>query len=250
MKKQGLTPIISNNGWVITCKLENNETPPWSFASTDTTITEGGYAVMKNATFRIKDIPVLYTPWMVVPAKNKRQTGLMFPEISASDRNGFGIDLPLFVNVSDSTDMTLFPEYYANRGVMPGMEFRYVLGESQKGTFMGSFLNDNLTDPSEVDYYQETGYTHTNKDRYWFRSKIDHDLADDLYTRVDLDIVSDRDYLTEFNTGFTGFTQSNNRFLSMYGRNFENRTDDQRKNTMKVLKAWDSMSLETNFLGH
>ncbi len=248
IKKTGFNTYHIKDGWVITCKLKDNETPPWSFASRDTTITEGGYAVLKHATFRIKDVPVLYTPWMIVPAKNKRQTGLMFPEVSSSDRNGPGLNLPLFVNLSDSTDLTLFPEYYMDRGVMPGMEFRYILGESQKGTLMGSFLEDNLTDPSEIDYYQETGYTHTNKDRYWLRSKIDHDLVNNWHSRIDLDIVSDRDYLTEFNTGYTGFTQSNNRFLAMYGREFQNRTADQRLNTMKVLKAWDSMSLQTHFL--
>lgn len=124
---------------------------------------------------------------------------------------------------------------------MPGMEFRYVLGEAQKGTLIGSFLHDELSDPS-------VSYTHTNQDRYWLRGKIDHDLPDNLYTRIDLDVVSDRDYLTEFNTGYTGFNPTNNRFLSVYGRNFQNYTDDQRLNTVKVLKAWDSMSLETNFL--
>jgi LPS-assembly protein len=248
IEKTGFNTYHIKDGWVITCKLENNETPPWSFASTDTTITEGGYAVLKNATFRIKDVPVLYTPWMIVPAKNKRQTGLMFPELSYSDNNGFGANLPLFVNLSDSADLTLFPEYYTDRGVMPGVEFRYVLGESQKGTFMGSFLRDKLSDPSEIDYYNDTKYTHTNEDRYWLRGKIDHDMPNNWYTRVDLDIVSDRDYLTEFNTGFTGFTQTKNRFLSMYGRDFQNYTDAQRFNTIKVLKAWDSMSLTTNLL--
>ena len=248
VEKTGFSTYHIENGWVITCKLKDNETPPWSFASTDTTVTEGGYAVLRNATFRIKDVPVLYTPWMIVPAKNKRQTGLMFPELFTSTRNGFGFDLPLFVNLSDSTDLTLFPEYYTNRGFMPGMEFRYVLGEAQKGTLMGSFLQDKLTDPSEIGYYEETGYTHTNADRYWIRGKVDHDLPNDLYTRIDLDIVSDRDYLTEFNSGFTGYTETNNRFLSMYGRNFQDKTADQRANTAKVLKVWDTMSLETNFL--
>lgn len=248
VEKTGFNTYHIEDGWVITCKLEDGQTPPWSFASTDTTITEGGYAFLKNATFRIKDVPVLYSPWMIVPAKNTRQTGLLYPEFSISDRNGFGVDLPLFVNLSDSADLTLFPQYFANRGVMPAMEFRYVLGASQKGTFMGNFLKDDLSDPAETDYYQDTGYTHTNKDRYWFRGKIDHDLPNNIYSRVDLDIVSDRDYLTEFNTGITGFTQSNNRFLSVYGRNFQTWTEDQRFNTVKVLKAWDTMSLQTNFL--
>jgi len=248
VEKTGFNTYHIEDGWVITCKLEDGQTPPWSFASTDTTITEGGYAFLENATFRIKDVPVLYSPWMIVPAKNTRQTGLLLPEFSISDRNGFGVDLPLFVNLSDSADLTLFPQYYANRGVMPAMEFRYVLGASQKGTFMGNFLADDLSDPTETDYYQDTGFTHTNKDRYWFRGKVDHDLPNNIYSRVDLDIVSDRDYLTEFNTGFTGFTQSSNRFLSVYGRDFQTWTEDQRFNTIKVLKAWDTMSLQTNFL--
>lgn len=248
IEKTGVNTYHIENGWVITCKLEDNEIPPWSFGSTDTTITEGGYAVLKNATFRIKDVPVLYSPWMVLPAKNKRQTGLLFPEISISDRNGFGANLPLFLNISDSTDITLFPEYYANRGVMPGMEFRYILDPKQKGTFMASYLHDSLSDPSELDYYHDTNFTHTNADRYWFRGKIDHDLPNNLYTRIDLDVVSDRDYLTEFNTGATGFTQSSNNFLSMYGRHFQNQNADQRLNTATILKAWDSISLETDFL--
>ncbi len=248
VEKTGFNTYHIKDGWIITCKLEEDETPPWSFASTDTTITEGGYALLENATFRIKDVPVLYSPWMIVPAKNKRQTGLLFPELSLSERNGFGFDLPLFVNLTDSSDLTLFPQYYANRGFMPGMEFRYVLGESQKGTLMGNFLQDRLSDPSETDYYQDTGFTHTNEDRYWFRGKIDHDLPNNLYTRIDLDVVSDRDYLTEFNTGFTGYNQTNERFLRTYGRNFQAATEDQRFNTMKVLKAWDTMSLQTNLL--
>lgn len=248
VEKTGFNTYQIKDGWIITCKLEENETPPWSFASTDTTITEGGYAFLKNATFRIKDVPVLYSPWMIVPAKNKRQTGLLLPELSLSDRNGFGLDVPLFVNLTDSSDLTIFPQYYANRGFMPATEFRYVLGESQKGTLMGNFLQDKLSDPSETDYYQDTGYTHGNEDRYWFRGKIDHDLPNNLYSRIDIDVVSDRDYLTEFNTGFTGFTQTNDRFLRTYGRNFQTWTEDQRFNTMKVLKAWDSMSLQTNLL--
>lgn len=248
IEKTGFNTYHIENGWVISCKLQDNETPPWSLASTDTTITEGGYAVLKNATFRIKDVPVLYSPWLILPAKNTRQTGLLFPEVSISDNNGFGANLPLFVNLSDSTDVTLFPEYFVNRGVMPGMEFRFVLGESQKGTLMASYLDDKLSDPSETDYYHDTGYTHTNAERYWLRGKIDHDLENDWYTRIDLDIVSDRDYLTEFNTGITGYTQTRNRFLSVYGRDFQSYTDDQRFNTVKVLKAWDSMSLTTNLL--
>ncbi|MBU0946332.1 MAG: LPS assembly protein LptD [Proteobacteria bacterium] len=248
IQKTGFNTYQIEDGWVVTCKVEKDIAPPWSFASKDTKITQGGYAVLKHATFRIKDVPVLYTPWIMLPVGDKRHTGLLFPEISNSDNNGFGLNLPLFVNISDSTDITLYPEYYANRGVMPGLEYRYILGSQKKGTFMANYLQDDLSDPSETDYREDTGYTHTNEDRYWLRGKADHDFDNDISTRVDLDIVSDRDYLTEFNSGITGFTQSNERFFEMYGRGFENKTDDQRNNSMKILKSWNGMSLEGNLL--
>lgn len=247
--KTGVNTYRIQNGWVVTCKVKEENTPPWSFAASETQVTQGEYAVMKHATFRIKDVPVLYTPWLMVPVGNKRQSGLLFPEFSSSERNGFGFNLPLFINLSDSSDLTLYPEYYANRGIMPGIEYRYVLGAQQKGSLMASYLDDDLSDPSNAEYWQETDYTHTNQDRYWVRGKLDHDFDNDVVTRVDLDIVSDRDYLTEFNAGVTGFQESNDNFSDVFGRGFQNKTSDLRENSLKLLKTWDGMALEGVFLG-
>jgi len=249
IKKTGVNTYRIQDGWVVTCKYEEEKTPPWSFASSDTKVTQGEYATLKHATFRIKDIPVFYTPWLMVPVGNKRQTGVLFPEISNSDRGGFGFNLPLFINLSDSTDLTLYPEYYSNRGIMPGLEYRYVLGSQKKGTFMASYLDDDLSIPSETEYWEETGFTHTNQDRYWVRGKIDHDFENNIFTRMDLDIVSDRDYLTEFDNGVTGFQKSHDTFLDTFGRGFQNKTNDQRENSFKLLKTWDGMAFEGAFLG-
>ncbi|WP_083907155.1 LPS-assembly protein LptD [Desulfocapsa sulfexigens] len=249
IEKTGVNTYRITNGWVVTCKVPEENTPPWSFAASETNVTQGEYAFLKHATFRIKDVPVLYTPWLMLPVGNKRQTGVLFPEVSSSDRNGFGFNLPIFINVSDSSDLTLYPEYYANRGFMPGMEFRYVLGTQDKGSLMASYIYDDLSDPSETDYWNDTGYTHTNQDRYWVRGKIDQDFDNDITTRIDLDIVSDRDYLTEFNGGVTGFDESNQKFSEVFGRGFQNKTSDQRQNSVKLLKTWDGMALEGVFLG-
>ncbi len=249
IEKTGVNTYRIEKGWVVTCKVDEEKTPPWSFASSETTVTQGEYATMKNATFRIKDIPVFYVPWLMVPVGNKRQTGLLFPEISNSDRNGFGFNIPLFINLSDSSDLTLYSEYYTDRGFMPGLEYRYTLSPQRKGSIMGSYINDDLSDPSEISYWADTGYTHTNDDRYWVRGKVDHDFDNNVVTRFDLDIVSDRDYLTEFNNGITGFDDSNDKFTDVFGRGFQNKTSDQRVNSAKLLKSWDGMALEGVFLG-
>jgi LPS-assembly protein len=249
IEKTGVHTYRILDGWAITCKVDKGETSPWSFSSKDTKITQGGYAVMKNAKFNIKGVPVFYTPFMVIPIKNTRETGFLFPEISTSSNNGYGFNLPFFYNISDSADMTFYSEYYSKRGFMPGAEFRYVLEPDDKGTFAASYLKDQLSDPSETQYYRDTGFTHTNDQRYWVRGKIDKTFGDGWITRVDLDIVSDRDYLTEFNSSnYTGFRQSNQQFLDAFGRGFQDKTADQRQNAVSVLKSWKGMSLVTDLL--
>lgn len=248
IEKTGINTYNIGNGWAITCKLEKGETPPWSFASKSTKIEPGGYAVLKHARFNIRGVPVFYTPYMVLPVKNTRQTGLLYPELSSSTNNGFGLNLPFFLNISDSADATFYPQYYVNRGFMPGAEFRYAQGEMEKGTFVATYIDDNLTDPSETGYYHDTGFTHTNNERYWIRGKADHTFGEDWQTRLDLDIVSDRDYLTEFNTGTNGFNNSSDRFLNEYGRAFDDKTSSLRSNSLSTLKSWSGMSLEANLL--
>jgi LPS-assembly protein len=248
IEKTGYKTYHIENGWVITCKVKEGTTPPWSFAAKDVVIEQDGYATLKHAKFQIKDTPVFYSPWLMLPVKNKRQTGLLFPEIGSSDNNGFTFNVPFFWNISDSTDMTIYTEYMVNRGYMPGLEFRYVKSAEDKGLAMANYLNDDLTDPSELGYYADTGFTHTNKDRYWIRAKADQDFGSGWTSRLDLDIVSDRDYLTEFNSGITGFNRSNDRYLDSFGRSLENRTDDQRSNTLSVLKSWGPMSLTAKLL--
>jgi LPS-assembly protein len=247
IEKTGFDTYRIIDGWAITCKIDKDEEPPWSFASARTDITEGGYALLKHARFNIKGVPILYSPYLIVPVKNTRQSGLLFPEFSVSDNSGFGFNLPFFWNISDSADVTFFPEYYANRGFMPGAEFRYVTSATDKGTFTASFLDDQLSDPSEVEYYRNTGYTHDNSDRWWIRGKADNNFGG-WESRLDLDVVSDQDYLDEFNSGTTGFKKSHTRYLKDYGRGFQNQTSALRQNSFKVLNSWRGMFLEADLL--
>jgi LPS-assembly protein len=252
IEKTGDLNYHIEDGWLITCKLKEGETPPWSFGASEADITDGGYAFLKHAVFRIKNVPILYSPIMILPAKRTRQTGFLFPAISLSDRDGFGTEFPFFINLSPNSDITLYPQYMSKRGFMSGLEMRYVLDQESKGGFMANFLNDSLSDiddPDNADYYNDGNYTHTNQNRYWVRGKADQDIGE-WTTRLDIDVVSDRDYLTEFNTGLTGYNMTDRRFFDVFGRGFQDRTIDERKNTLRALRSWDNgMSLQANLLG-
>ena len=252
IEKTGDVTYHIEDGWLITCKLKDGETPPWSFGAADAEITDGGYAYLKHVTFRIKNVPILYSPIMILPAKRTRQTGFLFPSISYSDRDGFGTEFPFFINLSPNSDITLYPQYLSERGFMSGAEFRYVLDQDSKGAFMGNYLKDELSDindPANADYYNDGNFTHTNDDRYWIRGKADQDIGE-WTSRLDVDIASDRDYLTEFNTGLTGYAVTDERFKKVFGRSFQNKTEDERKNTLRTLRSWgNGTSLQVNLQG-
>jgi len=252
IEKTGDLTYHIEDGWIITCKVKEGETPPWSFAAANADITENGYAFLKHATFRIKDVPVLYMPLILLPAKTSRQTGFLFPSIGISDRDGVDLTAPFFINLSPSSDITLYPEYLTERGFMAGAEFRYTTDKNAMGFFMANYLDDDLSDmsdPDNADYFADGNYKHTNQERYWVRGKVDQDFG--LWTtRLDLDIASDLDYLTEFNSGLTGFITSQDRFLDTFGRGFQNKTELARDNTLKILRSWDNGSaLQVDLLG-
>lgn len=248
IEKTGEMTYHIEDGWIVTCKLKPGETPPWSFGASDAEITDGGYAFLKHATFRIKDIPILYSPVMLLPAKRTRQTGFLFPSAYFSSRDGFNLETPFFINLSPSADMTLYPRYFTERGFMGGAEFRYVFDEQSKGILMGNLLHDELSDPSEIEYYSDGNFTHTNQDRYWVRGKADQNIGPWI-SRLDVDVVSDVDYLREFNTGSTNLSHNQSAFLSAFGRGFEDKTDNYRSNTLAILRSWENgQSLNAEFL--
>jgi LPS-assembly protein len=252
IEKTGELDYHIEDGWLVTCKMREGETPPWSFHAEDAKINDGGYAFLKHATFRIKDVPVLYSPYMLLPAKRNRQTGFLFPSVALSDRNGFSLEWPLFINLSSSSDITLYPHYLADRGFMAGAEGRYMLDQESKGTMMMNFLNDDLSDmdnPDNAEYYADTGYAHTNQNRYWIRGKADQKIGE-WVTRLDLDLISDQDYLDEFTNGFTGYSVSDRRLSDQFGRGLQDRHIYERENKLTTLRSWgNGTSLEATLKG-
>ena len=232
------------NGKFTTCFTEKDKAPDWSIWGRDVKVFLNKYARLKHATIRIKDVPVFYLPYLRLPIGNTKKSGFLFPEYSSSSRNGTGLITPFLINLSPSHDITLYPGYYSNRGPVLAGEFRYAAGYNSRGTFMLNYLEDDLED-TPVNDYKSDGILRTNSSRYWFRGKADHDFGNRLVAKLDIDIVSDHDYLQEFKKGIIGFDQSNRDFLDVYKRGFQNETVDLRKNTLQLSKIWSTTDLQT-----
>jgi len=229
------------------CKLTtcDGDSPAWSITGSEVEVTIEGYGKIKHAAFRVRDVPVLYLPYMIFPAKTKRQTGLLPPMLGYSGRTGVNVEVPFFWAISEQTDATFYQRYMSKRGYMQGLEFRYLADEDSKGIFMFDILSDredkkNMNDPDEVEL---SPFGRRNSTRYWFRSRVDQDLPFRLVARLDADFVSDQDYLKEFKSGLFGF-EARPDLAEEFGRPFEEKRSPTRRSAFRLSRDAENYSLQ------
>ena len=82
VQKTGNNAYWIKDGSLTTCEVQAGEVPPWSIHSKDSQLTPDGNARLKHVTFRIKKTPIVYIPYLLVPANTESKSGLLYPEIS------------------------------------------------------------------------------------------------------------------------------------------------------------------------
>jgi len=165
--------------------------------------TETGMAVARGASLRVGKVPVLYIPWFMFPTDDRRRTGLLYPSISNSSRNGFDWRQPIYLNLAPNLDATLSPRWMSKRGGLLGGQFRYLLEDGQ-GTLDGTWMpQDDLRDRS----------------RGSARFEGFHNLSPDWQARASLSWISDPRYYEDFSSSIDGLSQATNySTLGLYGR--------------------------------
>ncbi len=250
--KTGKDTYAINGACLTTCDPEN---PDWSITSAHVNVTIDGYGTLRHGAFRVRNIPVFYTPYLFFPAKTKRQSGLLFPHLEYSSRNGIIFIQPYFWAISDHMDATFYYHHIQQRGEKAGIEYRYMAGEASKGTVMLDGFKDRRVDDDPDDPDRKWGYTddrflRPNSDRYWFRMKADQALPADFSARLDLDVVSDQDYLRDFRGGYTGHGHTENVFQSEFDRGIDDRNDRVRENRLNLNRTWPTASLNADAVWH
>lgn len=183
--------------------------------------TAAGMGTAHNATLRVGKVPVLYLPWFRFPIDDQRRTGLLYPAISQSGRNGFDWRQPIYLNLAPNYDATLNPRYMSKRGLQLGGEFRF-LTPTSRGVFEGAFLpSDKLTD-RERDIEIAEGVPAGNRrksDRGYARFAGSQDFGPHWQARANVGWISDARYLDDasnnLNNGANSFVLSD---IGLYGR--------------------------------
>ena len=118
------------------------EVPGWSFHVARARIQLNGYAKAKNAAFKVKKAPVLFTPYILWPVKDDRTSGLLVPQPGYSARRGASLSLAWYQVLGRSYDTTIELDTWSEGFVALGNEFRYKPSEHTDGVFVGYAIDD------------------------------------------------------------------------------------------------------------
>lgn len=133
------------DGMLTSC-LDDN--PDWNFRLSRAEVELEGFAKVRHGRFRVKKLPLLYSPYLVYPAKTERTSGFLFPNLGYSERRGAHLGLAWFQTLGDSYDTTLYVDLYSNEYYAFGNEWRYQPSPYTRGFFEGYVVDDPESDES------------------------------------------------------------------------------------------------------
>lgn len=224
----------------------------WQISGKNLDVTINGYGSIDDASLMAKDAPIAYSPYFFFPVKVKRQSGFLLPELGYSTRKGSEYQQPYYWAINDNTDATFYANTMTLRGIKTGLEYRYNLDKESLGILMAEYIDDQKKDNGSPESSNDWGYTHDNwdrenSDRYWIRMKADHQFSDyGLKGKLDLDFVSDQDYLLEFSGRQTGYDDTSGTYTKYFGRHLDGNDETVRLNRMNVSKTTEIFSLNTD----
>ncbi|MBP6002952.1 MAG: LPS-assembly protein LptD [Pyrinomonadaceae bacterium] len=99
--------------------------PKWSFTADKARISIKDKIKLRNAKFRIKDIPLIALPYASIPLReNDRSSGFLTPSFAYSDDKGFRLSNAYYQTLGKSADVTIRGDLYTSRGIGYGMDVR------------------------------------------------------------------------------------------------------------------------------
>lgn len=179
----------------------------WSFRGSKVDAEIGGYAYIRNATVYFGKVPALWFPYLIVPIKSERQTGLLFPGFQQSGASGFTYQQSFFWAMSDSTDSTITVKNYTRRGLKGLLNYRYVLSEESHGSFDFGYIKDRYF--SQQDLEPQFNPSQSIFSRWFVNYKHHYEMPYGFVQMMDIHSVSDTRYPRDYPLEVSGHGDSN-----------------------------------------
>ncbi len=173
-------------GSLTTCRICQPEPGgvDWEVRAKEATLVEDEYLEAKSASFWVRGLPALYSPYLIYPI-GERRTGFLIPSIGYGDRDGFTYRQPFYWAIDESQDLTVTGIYRTERGAEGQVEYRYILGPEARGTIDARVIQDRLAAPADE---VRTAVT----------VRHDQQVNPDLSLKADVNYLSDRTIDREF----------------------------------------------------
>ncbi|HVS62667.1 MAG TPA: LPS assembly protein LptD [Thermoanaerobaculia bacterium] len=190
VEKVGQDTYLVEDGVFTSCEAVP---PPWSFRASRIRIRVDHFARARNATFRARQVPVLYLPYILWPVREERTSGFLVPKPGYSERRGASLGVAYYQTFGRSADGTFEVDLYS--GSAPtgslgsgsylglGSELRYRPTVGTGGIFEGYAIRD-----PELDEWR-------------WRIELEHesnDLPGGFRGVLQIEDVSDFDFFQDF----------------------------------------------------
>ncbi len=122
VEKTAANRVLVINGVITAC---DENVPKWSFKAKRAVIVLNDRFRARGASFRIKNVPILYLPFVAVSLKRRdRASGFLTPTIGGSGQKGFRISNAYFLTLGRSADVTFRNDIFTERGLGFGADLR------------------------------------------------------------------------------------------------------------------------------
>ncbi|WP_055439648.1 LPS-assembly protein LptD [Pseudidiomarina woesei] len=171
-----------------TCPSEN---PAWQMSAEEISLSEDeAWGEAWHAKFELFGVPVLYIPYINFPVTEERKSGFLFPTFRSSQKNGFEVEVPYYINIAPNMDATITPRYMAERGLQMQGEYRF-LTETTQAQYNLAYLNDDKSSSAD-------------NSRFLWRIEQRHAWSDNWRGYINGTFISDDDYLNDIGSEFAG----------------------------------------------
>lgn len=219
--------------------------PFWSIKSSSADYdTNDKWLNTYNTRLYIKDVPVLYTPYLGFSTDTTRRTGLLYPSLGFSDDEGLFYSQPIYFAPADNYDLEFVPQIRTTRGA--GIYVYYRLADSAYSNL--EFKTGIFKEKS--DYFNDFDLKN-NKHFGWnlnyTRTKLfsNGDNQDGLY--IDINSLNDVEYITLENDEDTVstdekvesklnyFFNTNSYYYGLYGKYYIDTSVNSNDSTLQEL---------------
>lgn len=131
-----------DEGFITTCM---GQRPKWNFTSSVINLRVDRTARLRGITFKLKGIPIFYTPYLILPMEGKKRSSGFLPfHTGTSTSKGRVFSEGYYQTIGKSADATIYGEYFTLRGLAWGGIFRARPNQQTHLTVQAYGIHDRL----------------------------------------------------------------------------------------------------------